>query len=135
MRTLRAPVACACAVTAALSACGTPPTRAEDPARYALVASGRVPAALAPVLVDCLTDEFTRLNRGNTAFSVKQTRRANGLRVEVYSSNVILGVSSDVFTDGRTELHIGPDPLGIYSKEPIAYRRCVAALGSIDPAI
>lgn len=96
-----------------------------------MVASGRVSIAKAPALVDCLTDEFTRLNRGNTAFSVKQTQRADGLRVEVFSSNVILGVSADVFADGRTELRIGPDPLSFYSKEQNGYRGCVSKHGNL----
>lgn len=132
MRKFHAKAAIACAISAALSACGTPPGRAEDPTRYVLVSSGSVPAAVAPALVDCLVDEFTRLNRGNTAFSVKQTRRSDGLRVEVYSSNVILGLSSDVFNDGQTELRMASDPLGLYSKERAAYRSCVRRLGKLN---
>lgn len=105
--------------------CGAAPTRAQDPARYKLLDSGKVPRQSSLQLVECLTDAFAALNSGNTAFSVRQSRRAESIRVEVYVSQVNLAVSADVFDDGRTELHMAPDPLNMFSKEPQAYRACV----------
>ena len=109
----------------AMLGCGAAPTRAQDPNRYKLVDSGSVSARAAPHLVECLTDSFRALNSGNTAFSIQQDRRAGGTRVEIYVSRVNLAVSADVFDDGRTQLHMAPDPLKMFSKEPQAYRACV----------
>jgi hypothetical protein len=115
-------------LTAVLSGCGSIPTRAENPEHFALIDSGRVPTTSADALIECITDGFIQANARNTAYSVKQSRRSDGHRIEVYGSNVILRVSADVFQDGRTELRLGPDPFQIFVKEPIAYRECVARL-------
>lgn len=109
-----------------LLGCGAVPTRAQDPSRYTLVASGSVPAVSVPALIECLTDGFQGVNAGNTAFSVQQTKLAQSSRIEVYVSRVNLAVSADVFDDGRTELRLAPDPFGMFTKEPSIYRSCVA---------
>ena len=113
---------------ALLIGCGAAPTRAQDPSRYTLVASSAVPVAAAPALVECLTDAFMGANTGNTAFSVQQTRRVEGTRVEVYVSRVNLAVSADVFDSGKAELRMAPDPFGMFTKEPIAFDSCIKNL-------
>jgi hypothetical protein len=109
-----------------ITGCGSPQTRSKDPDRYVLVDSGMVNKESTLKMQECLVDAFNELNSKNTAFSVVQTRRNAGSRIEVYVSRVNLAVSADVFDDGKTELRMAPDPFGMFSKEPGAYRSCLA---------
>ncbi|RYE71115.1 MAG: hypothetical protein EOO81_06645 [Oxalobacteraceae bacterium] len=109
-----------------ISGCGAAPSRAKDPDRYTLVDSGVINPTSTMKLQECLLDAFSDLNSSNTAFSVIQTRRNEGNRIEVYVSRVNLAVSADVYDNGKTELRLAPDQFGMFKKEPLAYRACLS---------
>ena len=117
----------ACCLFSVVAGCAAP-TR-SDPGAFELVASGRVPAPSVGRLVECLTDAFTKRAARNTSLSVRQQRRVDVTRVEVYVSNVSLAVSAYVFDTGATQVYRGNDLLRMHTEEPELFKTCVLALG------
>jgi len=108
-----------------LTACGTSPTTAARPDKFAKVHDGRYPIAQQAQLVDCVFDGFLAAQSLAMATHVRQTKRANGYRIDVIAGPVQYLVA-DVRDDGSYELirssYAGMVPL---AKEEDASRACM----------
>jgi hypothetical protein len=87
-----------------LASCAAP-TR-TDTDEFFVVDSGNIPPEKVPYFVDCLNDGFNKAHWGLTNFEVRQSTRATGYRIEIYTGSLnYLMVSADVFNDGKVVLN------------------------------
>jgi len=91
------------ALCAALAGCGTAPTTATNAESFKRVQDGRYRASEQPLFVDCVFDGFLGAQSMAMATHVRQTKRANGYRIDVIAQ-AFQYIVADIRDDGTYEL-------------------------------
>ena len=108
-----------------LTACGTAPTTAARPASFHQVVEGKYRISEQPRMVDCVFDGFLGSQNMAVSTHVRQTKRANGYRIDVIAGPfqyVVADVRDDAtFTVVRSDAAA----LVSLSKEEESSRACL----------
>lgn len=127
---MRKPTAVLVAITSVvLCACGSAPTRLDKTA-FTLLQQGKVPPEKTQEFTDCLMDGFSTSHGSLTNISVRQQRRAEGMRVEAVTNSIIL-VSVDVMSTGQVEIYESYSAALVNtSGERETFKKCLESLGT-----
>lgn len=88
----------------ALSGCSAP-TQVGNPEAFKVVRSGSFLPSKVQTVVECVTDGFTVVTHLGQPFDLRQSRRANGYRIDLYAINSpVLLLSADLLDNGAAEL-------------------------------
>ena len=118
----------AAAVLLAIAGC-TAPTRVSNPEAFKVVRSGRFVPAKSSTVVECVTDGFTAATHLGQPLDLRQSRRADGYRIDLYAINApVLLLSADLMDDGTSELHESSKAsMTSLSGEYAAFDACIKA--------
>lgn len=84
-------------------ACATPDR--SDPGAFTSYRQDQVPPSRVPAFTDCLMDGFSKATWFGSTLSMRQHRRALGVRIETsVDAKPMALASADIFDDGRVEL-------------------------------
>jgi hypothetical protein len=117
------------AIPGFLCACGAAPTRL-DKAAFTSLQQGKVPPQKTQEFTDCLMDGFSTSHGALANISVRQQRRAEGMRVEAVTNAIIL-VSVDVLNTGQVEIYESSSAALVNtSGERETFKKCLELLGT-----
>lgn len=86
-----------------LAACALPDR--SDPGAFTSYRQGEIPLPRVPAFTDCVMDGFTKAKWIGSSLTMRQQRRALGVRVETsVDAKPAALASADIFDDGRVEL-------------------------------
>jgi hypothetical protein len=88
----------------ALSGCSAP-AQVGNPEAFKVVRSGSFLPSRIRTVVACVTDGFTVVTHPGQAFDLRQSRQANGYRIDLYVVNsAVLLLSAELLDNGTGEL-------------------------------
>lgn len=127
---IRAAVCCA-VVASSLVGCGTAPTMSTDPGSYEPIQTGTYRPAEQARFVDCVFDGLVGSQNMAMSTHVRQTKRAEGYRIDVIAA-AFQYIVADIGDDGRYTMTRSTNAkLVNFDKEQEAARKCLAAFGTV----
>lgn len=114
-----------------LSACGTSPTTSAEPESFEQIQAGTYRPAEQARFVDCVFDGFLGAQNMAAATHVRQTKRADGWRIDVIAA-AFQYVVADVKEDGRyTVTRSTYARILNFDKEQLASKACLERFGTV----